>query len=406
MLYHVATWRDTPLRLHYSWLSAALLGAAVLIGSTLPAALPELGRIGHFGLALLIVALALLVVAAHEAAHLLVARALGVAVPAVNLYPLGALTRLPDRHGSSRAAFWVAAAGPAASLALWLSLALATATIALPAWLAVTIDIVARVSLVLGLVNLLPGLPFDGGRMLRAVFWSLGGTFESASTLATRLGQAIGYGLLLAGAGLVVWRQEWLYGGIVLLIGWGALDAIGALHRRAVVAQLLHKLRAAEVLRPPARTLPSSTSLRDAWQALRSQAHGAPMPIVDGDQFIGTVTNQQLLDVPQGYWDARTVDAVLTPADALAPVSPETPMSMLIPRLADADTATTTLVPVVEDGRLIGLVEARELSELLELDDTFGLLPRRGAQNAAKVEPERSAPTHQPTHTSHTTSRP
>jgi Zn-dependent protease len=90
----------------------------VLIGSTLPAALPELGRIGRVALALLIVALALLVVIIHEAAHLLVARARSVAVPAVNLYPLGALTRLPDRNGSPWAAFWVAAAGPATSLAL------------------------------------------------------------------------------------------------------------------------------------------------------------------------------------------------------------------------------------------------------------------------------------------------
>jgi Zn-dependent protease len=394
-LYHVATWRGTPLRLHYSWLSVALLGAAVLIGYTLPSALPELGRLGRFALALLIVALALLVVIVHEAAHLLVARALGVAVPAVNLYPLGALTRLPDRNGSSKAAFWVAAAGPVTSLALWLFLVLVLAIVAVPAWLALMLGITARASLVLGLVNLLPGLPFDGGRMLRAVFWSLGGTFENASALAARLGQAIGYGLLLVGAILVIGRQDWLNGGIVLLIGWGALDAIGALHRRAVVARLLNKLTAADVLRPPTRTLPSSTTLRDAWQALRSQAHGTPMPVVDGEQFVGTVTNEQLLDVPQGYWDTRTLAEALTPADTLDPVSPDTPMTMLLPRLANTDVLATAVVPVVEEGRLLGLVAAREMAEFLELDDTFGLLPRVSPGQPFVAEPPHAVPVRQ-----------
>jgi Zn-dependent protease/CBS domain-containing protein len=409
-LYHIATWRGTPLRLHYTLFSAALLGAALLIGYTLPAALPELGGLGRFALALFIVALSLLVIVAHEAAHLFVARAMGVIVPVVNLYPLGALTRLPDRRASPKAAFWVAAAGPAASLALWLVLTLATASVALPAWLAVTLGIVARVSLVLGLINLLPGLPFDGGRMLRAALWLLSGTFESASTLASRLGQALSYGLILVGAGLVVWRQDWVLGGILLLIGWGALDASGALHRRAVVAQLLHKLSAADVLRPPGATLPPTTSLRDAWLALRSQAHGAAIPVVDAEQFLGMISNEQLLAVPQGYWDTRTVAEVLTPATALGPVSPDTPLSLLLPRLTDSDAFATASVPVVEDGRLLGQVEAREMTEFLELDDTFGLLPRPGAADLAATEAASSPPaqpqTRQPSPASGGASRP
>jgi len=401
-LYHVATWRGTPLRIHYTWLSAALLGAAVLIGATLPDALPELGRIGRFGLALAIVALAFLVVVLHEGAHLLAARVMGVAVPAINLYPLGALTRLPDRNGSPWAAFWVAVAGPIASLTLWLFLTLATGELSLPAWLVVTVAIVARISLLLGLLNLLPGLPFDGGRMLRAVFWSLGGTFESASTLATRLGQVIAYGLILVGAGLVVWRQDWLNGGALLLIGWGALEAGGTTHRRAAVAQVLNRLTAVDVLRAPAHTLSPSTSLRAAWLALRKHARGTALPVLEEGRFVGMITGEQLLDVPQGYWDARTVAEVLTPAAALEPVPTATPISMLIPRLAGDDSLAVLPVPVVDDGRLLGLVEARAMAEFLELDDAFGLLPRATEAGDTRSDATAPAATPQPSPTSRT----
>jgi len=140
-LYRVGTWRGMPVRLHYTWLVAALLGVPVLAEMTIPAELPNLGGVGRIVLALLILVLFFGAVVIHEGAHLLTARLFHVRAGALNLYPLGALTRLPDRHGDTKAAFWIAAAGPVASILLWWGLSHgASAGLASP-WLAVVLSV-------------------------------------------------------------------------------------------------------------------------------------------------------------------------------------------------------------------------------------------------------------------------
>jgi hypothetical protein len=111
-LYHIITVRRTPVRLHYSWLIAALIGVPLLTTVILPAAIPDSSVPGRFLLALLILATYVSVVIVHELAHLLVAGIMHIQFPVMNLYPFGAITRLQARFGSPKAAFWSAAAGP------------------------------------------------------------------------------------------------------------------------------------------------------------------------------------------------------------------------------------------------------------------------------------------------------
>jgi hypothetical protein len=66
----------------------------------------------------------------------------------------------------------------------------------------------------------------------------------------------------------------------------------------------------------------------------------------------------------------------MAPARALAPLAPTTPLSLIIPRLVADHRYEPTPLPVVEAGRLIGLIDRDELVELLALEDSFGVLPR------------------------------
>jgi Zn-dependent protease len=107
-----------PVRLHYTWLIVALIGVPVLATLTLPSFTPNVsGPVGLL-LALLTLVLFLGVVVLHELAHRLVARLMHVRFPVMNLYPLGAIARLPDRYASPTTAYCIAAAGPLASIAL------------------------------------------------------------------------------------------------------------------------------------------------------------------------------------------------------------------------------------------------------------------------------------------------
>jgi hypothetical protein len=314
----------------------------------------------------------------------------------LNLYPLGAVTRLPDPHGSPTAAFWTAAAGPAASLVLWGVLNSLASSGAISFTVAVVLYIVGQFSLFLGLINLLPGLPLDGGRMLRAALWWAMGSFESATSIARRLGQLIAYGLIFFGAWRLVSIEDWVLGGALILIGWAVCEAGGTAHRRALVARLLHRLTASEVLQASARVAAPEDTLRVFAHSLHGRSGREPTAVVANKMFLGMIDREAALEVPQGLWDTRTVAETMIPAAALDVVAPDTPVSLLIPRLASSRLEQQLPVPVVQAGRLVGLIDADQLLELLDLEDEFGLLPRDVAQARAEAQSSAAAPV-QPT---------
>ncbi|HET9222675.1 MAG TPA: site-2 protease family protein [Roseiflexaceae bacterium] len=375
-LYHIITVRRTPVRLHYSWLIAALIGLPLLTTVILPAALPDSSVPGRLLLALLILATYVGVVIVHELAHLLVARLMHIRFPVMNLYPLGALTRLPARFGSPKAAFWSAAAGPTASIALaWLLSTLAK-TAGISQWLAVVLSVGGQLSFYLGLINLLPGLPLDGGHMLRAALQLVTGSFETATRIARVAGQLVAYGLVFIGASRLIGAQDWLFGGALLLVGWAIREAGGTAYRRALVAQLLNQLKAADVLSRPRRTIGPERNLRDFSVMLRGRMGNEPTPVIANGAFVGLIDRNTLRAVPQGYWDERTVAEAMLPAANLIVVTPTTPVSALIPHLASDAIIQQPNMMVVQDAELHGMIDADELVALLELEEEFGLFAR------------------------------
>ncbi len=398
-LYSITTIRGMPVQVHYTWIIVALLGVWVLGGVTLPAFLPASGVLARLLLALLILALCFGAVVIHELAHLLVARTFGVRFLVLNLYPLGAVTRLPDPHGSPTAAFWTAAAGPAVSLLLWGILISLASGGAISLGLAVVLYVVGQFSLFLGLINLLPGLPLDGGRMLRAAFWWATGNFESATSIARRLGQIIAYGLIFFGAWRLVNIRDWMLGGALVLIGWAMREAGGTAYRRALVARLLHRLTAGEVLQTPAHVAAPEDTLQAFAHSLRGRSGREPTAVVTDGMFLGMIDREGALEVPQGLWDTRTVAETMIPAATLDVAAPDTPVSMLIPLLAAGSREQQLPVPVVQEGRLVGLIDVDQLVELLDLEDEFGLLPRHNVtQTPTEAQPAAAAPA-QPTPT-------
>jgi CBS domain-containing protein len=249
---------------------------------------------------------------------------------------------------------------------------------------------VGTFTLFVGMINLVPGLPLDGGRMLRAVFWALGGTFEWASNIALRLGQLIAYGMILGGAAFGIWQGNWIWGVALLLAGWSLLEAAGTLYRRGIVAQLLDGLTAADVVRLSLHTVTPDTTLRACWPLFRRQGYGAVLPVADDTHFYGLITSQQILDIPQGYWDARTVTEAMTPVDALAPIAPTTSVRTLVSRLA-AEPEAPLPIAVVDAGQLRGLVDTKHMNDFLDLEAAFGLVAHTVAASEGGSTPERRA---------------
>lgn len=302
---------------------------------------------------------------AHEVAHALVARAAGLPVQGITLWALGGVSKLGGDAPSARDELRIALAGPATSLALGLAflgatvaldlLGVATLVVATAAWL-------AMINLILGLFNLAPAFPLDGGRVVRAVLWAHHGDRVRATRSAAAAGRAFGYGLVGLGAILAlngaVAQGLWL-----VLLGWFVVSMAQAEASSVEQRQLLEGVTLAEVMSSPAACVGSDLSLEDVLQRHVLVQRYSAYPVVDDDgRLRGLVTLDTVRRVPPSRRLATAVLEAAVPAVEV-PQAPST--DLLSDHLDEMATSPTGRLVVVDHGRVTGLVSHTDVVSCL-----------------------------------------
>jgi Zn-dependent protease len=339
-----------PVLAHWS---AALIAAVIglnLVSMAGPAA--GVVAIGGFALSILL----------HEVAHALAARRFGVRTLSIELWALGGVARLDRESPSPRADGVIAAAGPALSLALggaMLGTFLALRPYDLPAEIVGVVGWLGLVNLILGVFNLLPGSPLDGGRILRAVRWHQHGDRFRAALEAARAGQVVGW--LIAALG--VW---FLLAGrpALMVILTGAFLAVNA-KAEAMSSQLSATMAGTSIgeltyfgVAHAAGTTDAETML---WQRQRL---GLPKVVAIEDaegELGGLVAEDQLWNVPEEQRATMRLTQLMIPFGRLAKADPDEDIADVLPRL----NPLAPMVTVWRDGRLLGVVPAATIRSRL-----------------------------------------
>ena len=265
-------WGGVAVYARWSVLFVFALFADVLATSALPGAAPGHGTAAYWLVGVLTAAVFLLTLLAHEFAHAVTARHFGMQVKGITLWMLGGFTELDGRSPSPRADALVAVAGPATSIGLG-------AVSALLAWwaggsglLGAGLSWLASISVLLGVFNLLPGAPLDGGRLLRALLWWRYQDRARAGRVAARVGRVLGFVLIalgflevVAGSFLGLW---------LAFVGWfivAAATAEGQLDQ----AEGLTGLQVGDVMEP------APTVLAEWWtvEQVLAQASRDDQPV-------------------------------------------------------------------------------------------------------------------------------
>lgn len=353
-----------PLSAHWSvvvilWLFTWSLAA------TLPGAAPGYSTgaywlAGACGAAILLASLL-----AHELTHAVVARRAGIAVLGVKLWLFGGVARLGGDATNPRTAFRIAASGPAMSLALAAAFAGAAAglrAIGAPAIVVAVGWWLAGINLVLGLFNLLPGAPLDGGRILRAYLWRRHGDAFRAAVGAARAGRYVG--CLLIGLGLLEFLLSSLVGGVWLaFIGWFLLTAAREEETGLLTRRSLEGVRVADVMTARPHTAPGAISVDEFIQRyLLGDRHSA-YPVQDPDGTVtGLITLDSLRRVPTEHRATTLIRDAATPRADVPTSTPDEPVTALLERLNGAKRAL-----VVDDGRVVGIVTDSDLTRLIDV---------------------------------------
>jgi Zn-dependent protease/CBS domain-containing protein len=320
----------------------------------------------------------------HELAHALVAKRRGLPVPRITLFIFGGVSHLARQPASAGEEFQIAAAGPATSLVIAALTGLAGLILGpLNEQLEGILFYLAAVNALLGVFNMLPGFPLDGGRVLRSIAWKRSGSFRKATRTAAGVGELFGYALMTIGFFLLLGGLL-LDGLWLLFIGWFLLGAARGEAANLQLEGVLRRLTARDLMRTDFPTvlpgLPLSAVVDDYMVG-----HGERAVVVaNGGAVLGILTVSDVRRVPRADWPFTPAQAVMTPRERVVTVTADTPAVEILTLLGEK---ALNQVPVLEDGRMVGLVTRREILERLQLAESLG------ANNPAVDEERPAAPT-------------
>lgn len=363
--FSLGTFFGIEVRANWSWPVAFGLVLWLLAAQYFPTGYPGWPSGTVLSLAFATTVFLFVSIAAHELGHALVGRRLGLPVTRIMLLIFGGTAEMSRQPERPREEFLIAAAGPLVSLALALGFgalawvgpdAVGLPLVAVGHWL-------AMVNLALGLFNLLPGLPLDGGRILRAVVWGLGHDARRATQIAGVAGRLIAFGLLIWGLTLA-FRTNWADGLWLVFIAWIVDQAAAqAVARAALQGRLAgHTVREAMVTDCP--HVGPAMNLSQLMSQVAAHSPRRCFPVVGGNRVTGLITLPDIVRIPVRRWPTTTVGTIMTPVKDLRSVSPDADLFDSFEEMAQGRVDQLAVVDA-EGGQVVGMLTWENLLTFL-----------------------------------------
>lgn len=365
----VATVWGIPIRLHFSWFLVFGLVTWSLAGGYFPVEYPGWAQSAYWLVGAVTSLLFFGSILVHELGHSWVALRNAIPIKSITLFIFGGVAQVGREPTSPGIEFRIAIAGPLTSLGLaglfgaaWL-VAREVALLEAPAiWL-------ARINLMVALFNLIPGFPLDGGRVLRAIVWRWTASLHRATLAASFSGQLLAFGLIAFG--IVGGLRGNVLGGVwMVLIGWFLQNAAAASHAQANLRELLRGVTVAQAMTRECRSVGRDSTLE---QLVREEVLGAGRRcffVMDDGHLRGLLTLHEVRAVARERWGEVAVADVMVPAERLASIGPEAELLVALEKMDDAGVAQ---MPVVEGGRLLGLIGREQILHYVRIRAELGM---------------------------------
>lgn len=364
-----------------SWLLLAALISWTLARSVFPAMVPDLATAAYWWMAGAATIALFASIVLHEMAHALVARHYGMPIRGITLFIFGGVAELEREPPSARSELLMAAAGPAASLAIagaFLVLAALTGGSGEAGAVRGVLSYLGYVNGVLALFNFLPAFPLDGGRVLRAALWAWRGDLAWATRIASGAGEFLGTLFIVFGV-FDVMTGDFIGGMWRFLIGMFLRSAATSSYQEVMARTALEGLPVLDIMTPDPIGVPPDTAIADFIEDFVYRHHHRTFPVTRDGALLGTVGTEHAAEVDRGLWAVTPVARIMQPCTADDMVDPQTDALAALTRMRRSGRSRLW---VVANDRLIGVLSLSDMLEVLsarlELDSARDPRPRSG----------------------------
>lgn len=362
--------------INVSWIVILVLLTWSLAVNWFPSIYPGWPVVTYWITSLIAAILLFVSVLLHELAHSVVARARGLPVHNITLFIFGGISNIEQEPTSGGVEFQMAVVGPVVSILIGIVCYLLLLPIRQTnSPVAGILGYLALTNVALGIFNLIPGFPLDGGRVLRSIIWRVTGSLRKATRIATIVGEVIAYLFILGGIWLFFTGD--IIGGIWIgFIGWFLLSSARAANSQVMLQSMFRGVKVSQVMNPAPITVPANISLQKLVDEY-FLPHGLHSALVtQGDQLAGLITLSDIRHVPREQWAQTPVGYAMIPLDRLHVVYPQQNLNDVMPLIAGQDV---NQLPVVQDGRVVGVLSRDSIMRFLEIRRSLGVDDQRRA---------------------------
>lgn len=318
-------------------------------------------------------------VLAHELAHSLVARSQGIPVRSITLFLFGGVSNIQREPSSPWAEFLITIVGPLTSLVLGviffvlsgvglgaLASSLTNPSIAIGQLPPLTTLLLwlGPINILLGIFNLIPGFPLDGGRVLRSILWGITGNLRRATRWTAYIGQLVAWLMIIAGIAMVFGIEVPFFGSGLIsglwlaFIGWFLQSASAQSYHQVVARDMLEGIPVSRLMRTNVPSVPPDISVSSLVHDHIMGTDEHAFPVIDDARLVGLVTLEDVRKVAREEWERTRVSQIMTPRESLVVMAPDDEASEALEKLAQRDIRQ---LPILRMETFVGLLRRQDL---------------------------------------------
>jgi Zn-dependent protease len=362
---------NIPVNVDYSWFLIFILLTWSLAISYYPSEFRQWPRAWYWILGAITTVMLFVSVLLHELGHSMVALYYKIPVRNITLFIFGGVAQITSEPPTAMSEFWIAIAGPVVSFLLAGIFALLEWAVSSLTPLFALMKYLAYINGTLGLFNLIPGFPLDGGRVFRAIIWGTSGDFRKATRIASGVGRVIAYLFILVGV-YFIFSGNFAGGIWIAFIGWFLENAAQSQVQQMAVRDLLAGRKVSQAMSQN-YTIISPTITLQSLADTHILGEGRRFFIVQDEYSVrGVLTLQKIREIPRERWPNTSAEQAMIQAGDMQWVRPDTELWNALERM---DQNGVNQLPVIQDSQIAGLLTRENIISFLRTLQEFKSRP-------------------------------